>query len=122
MRTIKRIAAVAGASAVVVLGAATAAHADGSSSVRGASATFISYGDKFRVCDTSLDGYNAYVDYTYVRIDGSYQTGTHFVTTGNGTCGTFDHDFGEGRPVNFRACVQFPLGVDPCDTWRVALA
>ncbi|MEV8440796.1 hypothetical protein AB0425_25755 [Actinosynnema sp. NPDC051121] len=98
------------------------AGTDAVSQVTGSKATFISYGDKFRVCDTSWDGWNAYVDYQYVRIDGSLQTGSHFVTTGDGTCGTWDHNFGEGRTVNFRACVEIWPYPDICDDWRVGIA
>ena len=124
MRSARRIATVLGAGAAILLGGATAAYAgtDAVSSRPGVTVNFISYGDKFKVCDTSLDGYNVYADYTYVRIDGSYQTGTHYLSTGNNTCKTYDHDFGEGRIVNFRACVDRAILPDDCDDWRVGIA
>lgn len=124
MRIASRIAVIAAATTLTVLGAASGAQAgrDATSSVTGSTATFLNYGDKFRVCDTSLDGWNSYVDYNYVRKDGSYQEGAHFVTSGNGTCGTFDHDFGEGRVVNFRACVEIFPYTDICADWKAGVA
>ena len=83
---------------------------------------FKSDGDYFRVCDTLDDAWNVYAKYEYIRIGGSIQTGEHYVTGGQGTCKDFDHNFGEGRYVWFRACRDVPLGTDNCAPWREAIA
>jgi hypothetical protein len=83
---------------------------------------FKSDGDFFTVCDTLDDGWNVYAKYEYIRIGGSIQTGEHYVTTGKSTCANFDHNFGEGRPVRFTACVQNWF-VDYCqEPWSTGVA
>jgi hypothetical protein len=65
-----------------------------------------------------------YLDYRYTRIDGSEQEERHYLATGDGTCHTFDHNFGEGRIVLFQACTDQPLAwpPDPCTAWGVGIA
>ncbi|TYK52602.1 hypothetical protein [Actinomadura decatromicini] len=108
----------------VLLGSSTAAYAgrDAKSTIEGSYTEFHSNGDKFYNCDTDYDLFTAYVDYSYIRKDGSVQKGKHYNPGGRGDCATFDHDFGEGRPVQFRSCVDVPIGIDPCDRWREGIA
>jgi hypothetical protein len=124
MKAIKRLLVIGAAGVTMALGTATGAYAgvDAVSSMTGSWAKFFHSADSFRVCDTSWDGWNAYVDYEYVRIDGSLQTGAHFVTTGDGTCKDFGHNFGEDRTVNFRACVEIWPYPDLCARWTVGVA
>jgi len=112
-------------SGAVVLGTAGAAQAgtDAVSQASGAKVTFVSYGDKFKVCDTSWDGMQVYNEYKYVRKDGTVQHDEEYNNLGDGTCVTYDHDFGEGRSVTFRACIDFPAVVpDLCAPWAVGIA
>lgn len=124
MKNVKRALFVTGAAAAVLIGASTGAYAgaDGVSSVTGSWSRFISYGDKFENCDTADDWMTSYVEYQYVRIDGSLQTGTHRNPGNSGDCFSWDHNFGEGRTVWFRSCVDQPLVADRCDIWRTATA
>lgn len=123
MRRLHRASVVGASAAALLLGFASSASAGitNTSSVEGGYAIFQDYGDKFVVCDTALDGWSVYVTYTYIRKDGTEQRGTHYNTAGNDTCRTFDHDFGEGRTVNFRACLDWWLP-DLCDDWRTGVA
>lgn len=125
MRNLSRTALVGVAAVLTVAAAAAPASAgtDATSSVTGSWTRFISYGDKFENCDTSPDGYLSYMDFEYVRKDGSVQHGTHYNPGNNGDCATWNHNFGEGRTVWFRSCVDviapFP---DTCDRWRTGVA
>ncbi|GIF77058.1 hypothetical protein [Asanoa siamensis] len=85
---------------------------------------FIHKGDKFTVCDTEYDLMDVYGEYKYERIDGSQQQETHYLATGDGTCFTFDHNFGEDRTVTFRACVDQPVALLPdlCYNWATGIA
>ncbi|MFI1955662.1 hypothetical protein ACH437_28140 [Streptomyces xinghaiensis] len=120
---------IAGGAAVMVLGSASTAAAgtDAVAETRGGEAwvKFISYGDKFKVCDqypNGLDGFSVYVEYNYIRKDGTTQSGRHNVGTGAGTCATFDHNFGEGRSVVFRAGIDVPAFPDPVSVWKTGVA
>ncbi|MEV8440797.1 hypothetical protein AB0425_25760 [Actinosynnema sp. NPDC051121] len=116
---------VTAATAVLGLATATGAQAgtDAVSTVTGSWSRFISYGDKFENCDTEGDWMTSYVDFQYIRIDGSLQTGTHYNPGNNGDCFQWDHDFGEGRTVWFRSCVDQPAPFpDTCDRWRTGIA
>jgi hypothetical protein len=121
----RRLLIICAASLTLVLGAATAAYAgtNGGSSTPGSLATFFHDGDRFEICDTAGDTLLAYMDYQYVRLDGSLQTGTHYNPGSAGECTDYDHNFGEGRTVWFRACVDWPWPFDDeCDRWRTATA
>jgi hypothetical protein len=119
----KAFVVIASAAALVMGFATTASAGTDAVSQRGDTyAKFISYGDKFKVCDKATDGFDAYVEYKYVKVNGVTQHEEHHVGTGSGTCATFDHNFGEGRSVTFRACVAVPGFIDPCDGWKVGIA
>ncbi|MEV8440795.1 hypothetical protein AB0425_25750 [Actinosynnema sp. NPDC051121] len=124
MKILTRSLAVGAVTALTALSTATVAQA-GTDAVSGndsgAKVTFISYGDKFRVCDTEWDFFQVYNEYKYIRVDGSVQHDKEYVNTGDGTCATYDHNFGEGRSVTFRACVETPI-YDSCHPWVVGIA
>ncbi|MGW5852768.1 hypothetical protein ACWFQ8_33520 [Streptomyces sp. NPDC055254] len=125
MRIKSIVMAAAAAGSVLMLAIAPSAWAgtDATSETSGAKAKFISYGDKFTVCDTSWDTFQPYVEYKYIRKNGSLQQEEHWNGNGDGTCVTWDHDFGEGRSVTFRACVGIPgVPIDPCDDWKIGIA
>ena len=125
MRTIGKLSVVAAAATATILATGTSAYAgtDAVSEVRGSSSRFISYGDKFENCDTEPDGLIAYVAFEYVRIDGSLQTGSHYNPGSSGDCTQWNHNFGEGRTVRFRSCVDQPAWLtDTCDRWRSGVA
>ncbi|MEU8244367.1 hypothetical protein AB0C07_39435 [Actinoplanes missouriensis] len=92
-----------------------------------AEAHFASTGDAFHVTKQSADGGRAYVQYRYIRVDGTFQSGTHRGRDTVGVTVTFDHDFGEGRKVLFRVCVEAP-GDDYCsgtgdgENWTIGYA
>lgn len=115
---------VGGAAIATLLGSSTAAYAgrDAKSTIEGSYTEFISKGDKFYNCDTDFDLFQSYVEYTYIRKDGSLQRGQHYNPGDRGDCATWAHNFGEGRPVQFRSCVDYSVGIDPCDRWREGIA
>jgi hypothetical protein len=126
MKLLGRITVVLAAGLAVLLGTSAAAHADTKdviSSISGAWGRFNSYGDSFDVCDTEADFVLAYLEFRYIRIDGSLQTGTHYVPGDAGDCENFDHNFGEGRTVWFHVCTDqvWPFD-DKCDRWWTATA
>jgi hypothetical protein len=132
MKLLHRITALAVMATAVTLGGAATANADPDdpdyrppyyeSSTEGSYARFIRAGDKFEACDLQFDAMLSYVQYQYVRINGSLQTGTHYVPGDAGDCLTWDHNFGEGRYVWFRACRDVPIQEDNCAPWREAIA
>jgi hypothetical protein len=124
VRASKRALIVGVTAMTAVAGSATAARAgkDAESTIEGSYTHFISVGDKFYNCDTDYDFFQSYVEYVYIRKDGSVQRGQHFNAGNEGDCATWDHDFGEGRAVQFRSCVNVPVGIDPCDNWRQGIA
>ncbi|WP_189336955.1 hypothetical protein [Actinoplanes ianthinogenes] len=73
-------------------------------------------------------GDQPYLEYHYVRVDGSLQTGTHRGVPEAGTPVRFAHHFGAGRTVTFRVCVSGEHGFNPCsgtdagENWTVAIA
>jgi hypothetical protein len=86
-------------------------------------AEFHSDGDYFYLCDTSFDFLEVYLEYRYIKVNGTLQTGTHRNPGSFGDCLYFTHDFGEGREVRFRACVDNVTPVaDDCDAWRRGVA
>lgn len=108
---------------VVATGGAAYAGTDATARMTGARVQFISYGDKFKVCDTEADLWIVYNEYKYVRKDGTLQHDREYNQLGSGTCVTYDHDFGEGRTVTFRACLDLPSVVpDSCTDWEVGIA
>lgn len=88
-----------------------------------AKATFYHAGDYFKLCDTSSDGGDPYVEFRYTSASGNQKNGRHDWDGGSGTCsGKFAHDFAEGRSVLFRACLNMPVIPDPCSIWRTGVA
>jgi len=117
------VIAVAATAMILATGSSAYAGTDATSSVAGSWSRFISVGDKFENCDTEADWLASYVEYQYVRKDGSLQTGSHYNPGNNGDCYIWDHDFGEGRTVWFRSCVDQPAWyTDTCDRWRTGIA
>ncbi|CAM5608617.1 hypothetical protein EES47_13755 [Streptomyces sp. ADI98-12] len=115
-KLLRNAASVCAASLICGIGFASAAWAgtDGLSETDGASVRFISYGDKFTVCDTKRDGAAAYNDYFWYDNMGDHRD----VNPGSaGSCHTFNHDFPENEAVSFRACEDQPLYPDDCDSW-----
>ncbi|MFI0485289.1 hypothetical protein [Actinomadura sp. 9N215] len=125
MRNLARSMVVGATGAAAVLTFATAAHAGrpATSEMTGSRVSFNPDGDKFTVCDTSWDGWDPYVKYEYIRVNGTLQKGEHYVHTGDGTCGTFGHGFTAGRQVHFIACVDIWSNNDICASrWSTGVA
>jgi hypothetical protein len=93
-----------------------------------ASAFFDSDGDNFRLTKRDSYGNRAYMEYKYIRKDGTAQEGSHWGLSTVDKTVVFNHNFGEGRKVAFRVCVQVDLGFDPCSgdddgaNWAVGYA
>lgn len=129
-RNLVRAAAGTAAATGLLLGGATAALAGNDAianvyvnDAKVAYGKFISYGDKIKVCKTHSYGNKAYVDYWYVRKDGTLQDGRHWSPGGKkGDCQTYDHNFGEGRKVVILACVQVDWATDPCSNYETGYA
>lgn len=81
-------------------------------------ATFIADGDWLRVCDNRRDGLPVSVEFAYIKKNGKRQTGSHQHKAGVDNlgnagpegrrrgCSYGNHNFGEGRTIWLRACVQ----------------
>jgi len=126
--TVARVAIAIAAAMAVMLGAAAAARADATQTIsfsghlRGEAAFFDDVdGETFRICDRYKDNLPVVVRFSYIRKNGTRQTGAHWHTAGVDGRGTPDsggyrqqgcsyglHDFGEGRRVWFQACVKQP--------------
>jgi hypothetical protein len=93
-----------------------------------ATGRFDADGDAFTVTKRSAGTGRPYLEYRYVRIDGTLQTGTHQGATEVGAAVRFPHDFGEGRRVTFRVCVTGAHGFNPCsgtddgENWTIGIA
>jgi hypothetical protein len=130
MRLPKLVLLIAVAAAMALV-SATQARADASVSVsydghiRGL-ATFIADGDWMRICDRRQDGLPVIVRFSYIRKNGSRQTGSHIHTQGvDGAgnagpegarkgCSYGNHNFGEHRSVWLQACVRHGGGALTC--------
>jgi hypothetical protein len=125
-KLIRNMALVGGTAIALTVASGTVAQAgqDGWVDVPGATGKFISYGDKFKVCDTAWDLMQVYLDYRYWRKDGTLQEERHYLATGDDTCATWDHNFGEGLIVLFQVCVDNPFGdiPDSCSMWERGIA
>jgi hypothetical protein len=90
-------------------------------------ATFIPSGDWLRICDRRKDNLPVAVRFSYIRKNGTRQTGTHWHTAGvdglgnrgpegerRKGCSYGNHNFGEGRSVWFQACVRHAGGALTC--------
>ncbi|RAK24709.1 hypothetical protein B0I29_13714 [Actinoplanes lutulentus] len=88
-----------------------------------AEAHFVSAGDSFRLTKRSSDGGRAFVQYKYIRTDGTFQSGEHRGPSTAGASATFDHDFGEGRKILFRVCVDdYCSGTGDGQNWTIGYA
>ncbi|WP_328469481.1 hypothetical protein OHA21_01955 [Actinoplanes sp. NBC_00393] len=92
-----------------------------------AEAWFHSATDSFALTKRTDHGSRVYLEYEYIRKNGTVQEATHW---GSGTVGEtvrFDHNFGEGRRVTFRVCVHVENSFDPCsgndrENWTIGHA
>jgi hypothetical protein len=107
---------------VTIVSLATPARADSSIETAWGYAHFYSYGDKFKVCDDKTDYWGVGVRYSYIQKDGDTQRGSHWNTSGAGTCRTFDHNFGEGRTVWYQLCLKDGPVVLECTAVRTDTA
>jgi hypothetical protein len=128
MKPLKILLSAVSAATLTLWGVPTAAHAEAdkvyvSTAYDHTYAEFHSDGDYFYLCDTSFDFLEVYLNYRYVKVDGTLQTGTHRNLGDFGDCMYFDHNFGEGRLVQFQACVDniTPIA-DYCDIWQKGYA
>jgi hypothetical protein len=71
-----------------------------------AEAYFESTGDTFAVTKRAATDDRPYLEYRYVRKDGTLREGTHWGSVVTAETVRFDHDFGEKRTVTFRVCVR----------------
>jgi hypothetical protein len=84
--------------------------------------------DSFTVTKHVAGGGRAYLEYRYVREDGTLQTGTHSTGGAAGETARFSHDFTAGRTVTFRVCVAGELGFNACsagddgENWTIGIA
>lgn len=105
---------VAACMAALLVGAQTAS-ADSWVRTKGASASFQSYGDKWRVWDTACDGRSV-----YIRIH--HRSGLkEELRFDNGRCGRmqlFNKEYAEGLPIAYKACVSIRFARDHCSNIR----
>ncbi|GAA1568862.1 hypothetical protein GCM10009827_108240 [Dactylosporangium maewongense] len=123
-----RISLVAGAAGALLAGVATPAHAGDNNTGRNVleyvdvlgmaagSGSFQHIGDSFTVCKS--DRWDVYIEFEYIRINGTLQRGTHKVTGPAPSCATYLHDFGEERFIDMRVCADVDNFWDPCSPWR----
>lgn len=73
----------------------------------GGSNHWISYGDKFRVCDRQADGLRAWGK-AWIRQNGRWRViGTHETAANSPTCVTWDgRNLPEGHKVRIRVCLK----------------
>ena len=88
-----------------------------------AEAHFESTGDSFAVTKRADVEGRPYLEYRYVRKDGTQRAGVHRGSATVGETVRFDHDFGEGRTVTFRVCVLDSCsGTELGENWTVGHA
>jgi hypothetical protein len=109
-------AAVAVVALLAVLAVGTQqSSADSQVRIKGASASFQSWGEKFRIWDTGSDDSDVYVVYHrpgagWPRID---------YNGGYGTMGLFDRNFGELQDIYYKVCVdRRPFLRDRCSSLK----
>jgi hypothetical protein len=84
--------------------------ADSQVRINGASASFQSWGEKFRLWDTGSDGHAVYI--LYQRAGGSEQRITF--NGGYGLMGLYDRNFGELQDIYYKVCVDRQWWRDRC--------
>lgn len=93
-----------------------------------AEARFDAGDDTFAVTKHVAGGGRAYLEYRYVRADGTLQTGTHSASDTVGETIRFGHDFAAGRKVTFRVCVAGESAFNACsagddgENWTIGIA
>ncbi|MEU4695053.1 hypothetical protein [Actinoplanes sp. NPDC023714] len=86
-------------------------------------ARFVAEGDRFELTKRVDGGGRAYLQYKYIRTDGTFQGGEHWGLAEAGGTVVFDHDFGEGRKVLFRVCAgALCSGTSSGENWTIAYA
>jgi hypothetical protein len=99
--------------------------------VRGDTAFFDDVdGESFRICDRYRDNLPVVVRFSYIRKNGTRQTGAHWHKAGvdgrgnSGVrgCSAGSHNFGEGRRVWFQTCVRHVGGALTCSPTEVTVA
>ncbi len=119
---IKKVAVTLGATAALAMAGAAftapAAYADSTASITGAKGTFTSYGEVFKLYDTSCDGNPVYLRY---KINGGSENRINY-SGGCGTHGTYNKSYAEGARVEYKACVNIELSVDRCSGWSTDYA
>lgn len=121
MRTTKRWA-FTGTAVAALFGASLingpSALADSSASTTGARATFTSYGEVFKLYDTSCDGNPVYLRY---KVNGGGENRLNH-SGGCDTNASYNLSFSEGAKVEYRACVDIRPGIDRCSGWASDVA
>ena len=135
--TVPKLMVAVVAAVAVILGAAAAARADATQSVtfgghvRGEAAFFDSVDhESFRICDVYRDNLPVVVRFSYIRKNGTRQTGAHWHSAGvdglgnRGVrgCSAGSHNFAEGRRVWFQTCVRHVGGAETCSPTEVTVA
>src|SRR4051794_32092311 len=93
---------------------APAALADSQIRISGASASFQSYGEKFRIWDTACDN-----DSVYVLYQRGFSTERRInFTDGCNLMGLFDRSFAEHQSIRYKVCVNIPFGTDRCSGYQ----
>ncbi|BCY10440.1 hypothetical protein [Actinoplanes sp. L3-i22] len=93
-----------------------------------AEARFDARSDSFAVTKQAGSDGRAYLEYRYLRTDGTLQTGTHAASREPGETVRFPHDFTAGRTVTFRVCVSGEHAFNACsagadgENWTVGIA
>ncbi len=110
------IATIVTAAGALAPSAAMAGTDSGVSATTGATAKFISYGDKIMICDQLRDGFSVFANY-YVNGGTVHKTEQH--NGGVDTCDTrTTGDPDEGSQVTVRAGRDVESGTDNYGPWR----
>ena len=132
-----KLAIVVSGAVALTLTAAVTARADATQSVsfgghvRGEAAFFDHVDhETFRICDVYRDNLPVVVRFSYIRKNGTRQTGAHWHTAGVGGlgnrgvrgCSAGSHNFAEGRRVWFQTCVRHVGGAETCSPTEVTVA
>ncbi|MFE4832073.1 hypothetical protein [Streptomyces sp. NPDC056672] len=84
---------------------------------------FDAAGDHFILTKKSNRTYSgrAYMEWEYTTVAGNFRTGRHNRLSQVGIPVDFNHNFGEGRKVELRVCVE-DAWFDPCSDWETGYA
>jgi hypothetical protein len=109
---LKRVIIALVATAALLIGTGSAA-ADSQIRMPGASASFQSHGEKFRLWDLGCDGSGVLIIYQR----GFEQQRTIRFNGGCHQMGLFDRTFVENQSIRYKVCVD-DLGPNTCSGWR----